>query len=205
MTNTVTIKSPADVAAVACSIMGFTPVESLVIVGTGGGPTARVDLPDDTADLGEIMAGLAHAACHWTGGVLLVLFTRRDVLDEVTAAFRHDLPDVPLSVALRTHEGSTFVQGACPLSAMANRTDAAEAAGLDAPAQTREDMARATEAVTDADEALTLAWCSYDTGNGARAWVYYDRFIALGGDPSRDTATDLRNRLTYAVPPTTKG
>lgn len=194
---TVTIKSPADVAAVACSIMGFTPVESLVILGIGGAPTARVDLPDDLANLDTVMNAMTPAAHHWTKGVLLVVFSDRDVLTDVTSAFTRHLPDVPVTVSLRTHEGSTFIHGAT----WKNSTNAADAAGLTTPTQTREDLARAAEDVTDADEALTLAWCSYDTGDGARAWVYHDRYIALGGDASRDTAADLSNRLTHAIPP----
>ena len=197
--NTVTIKSPADVAAIACSVLGFTPVESLVIVGLGGAPVARVDLPTDASGMTALMDGLSPAAHHWQhNGVLLVVFSEHDMLSDLTAAFWAHMPTIKVHLAMRTHNGATFVDG----TEVKNRTDAADRAGLSAPTQTREDLARAAEAVTDATEALILAWSSYDTGNGARAWVYYDRYIALGGDPSEQTANDLRNRLTYAVPPT---
>lgn len=197
-TRRVSIKSPGDIAAVACSIMGFTPVESLVIVGLGGGPFARVDLPEDAAGLGATMTALAPAAKHWANGVLLVVFSEHDLLSDVTTAFWQRMPDVAVHLAVRTHDGSTFVDG----TTVENRTDAVDRAGLRAPlTETREDLARATEAVTDAAEALTLAWSSYDTGNGARAWCFYDRHLALGGDPSSDLATDLHNRLTHAIPP----
>jgi hypothetical protein len=194
----VTLKSPADIPAIVDAFLGFTPSASLVILGVGGAPSARVDI--SLAGLATSVEALSPAAEHWSKGVVVALYSDEVDLLDVQLAMTQYLPDVPILAAAEviTTYGRVHVVDAEGNLFVATPSEDPEIAAKRVAASRDEIVAEAAE-VTRPDLAWTLARESYRAGNGARAWVYLDRFHALSAPT--DDSTLLGDLLTAAVDP----
>jgi hypothetical protein len=165
-------------------------------VGTGGGPTARVDLGGSAPVNFEPMVP---AIRHWTGRtVLVVIYSDEDqsTLERYTSS---RLTAEGCNVAMvarvttdgRIHAGgNTFLTtGTIPPQFAARRVSESRAALLDEAAK-----------VTDAAQAIDLASQAWFNGDGALAWVFLDRYAAIVGTHD-DTYRALEQRLVDAVDP----
>lgn len=195
--HTAKITSFAQIPAAVASVLGFTPVDSLVVLAIGGGPTARVDAD---MDLTEPLTGLLPAAPHWReSSVIVVLFGTGHDLPTLAMGWQ-DIMDVDVIDFLHVSEidGTKWVT-----SLYGNETIAADATGIDLPAPamaTREELVAEAAEVESADAAWAVARTAYRAGEGARASVYLDRFVALNGGHTMSSRT-LDRFLTDAVDP----
>lgn len=114
--KTLTVRSPEDILALVPYVLGFLPEDSLVLLTAGEeGHSfhARIDLPDDPADLDLVVEPLVDAALR--NGVrqaMLVLYTDDACLAlEADARMRAELTEIGVSVAisLRAESGCYFV------------------------------------------------------------------------------------------------
>lgn len=195
MTSTVRLTGPASVPAVVETFLGFTPADSLVIIGTGGGPSARVDIePNFVWHSIEALIPVRH---HWTSGVVVALYSETVDVAEVEAALLRLLPGVPLRliVTVDAHDVVTDHEG--------NRHKPERPEGL--PERTvrpsRESLVADAERVTSLTAAWSTATAAYFDGDGAKAWVYHDRFLALGGNADNPRVVALADLLTRFVDP----
>lgn len=190
MTSIVSIKSPADFPGVVAGVLGFIPADSLVILGIGGGPTARVDLGLSPRDSVEPMES---AFQHWTRVVVLT-YTDDDterVSKYAASVLRSHGIDVVatgrVDTSNRVHSGgNVFLAADVPAEFAERRITEA-----------RDDYLAEAAKITDADAALALAEEFWSKGNGALAWIFADRYAEISGI----RATDLEARLTDAVDP----
>lgn len=183
MTRSLSIKAPADIPNAVRTFLGFDPTDSYVVLGIGGGPTARVDI----GPAALIAASLVTAAPHWSNGVVAVAYSSDPAALGDLAQILETL-DVPVRLAAHVGESTVTV---------GESTEPYYNGG-----RSREDvMADVVAAVSDPDEADEEAWRAYlDAGNGALAWLYLDRAEALRGERSQKGA-DLARYLIQATPP----
>lgn len=187
MSARVEIRTVAEVPVAIDAMMGFTPMESLVIVGLGAGPVARVDLSP------EAVASLAPAVRHW-GRVMIVVYSETPAAASYGAAFTEAYPTVDVVDVLEVRDGMVTSQHFGTTEPVA--PIAPGILGDRLIADSRDDVVAEAERVTDPAEALRLAEAYYGAGDGARAWVYCDRARELGADPSA-----IEHRLTNADDP----
>lgn len=177
--ETVTVRSTEQIHAVVAQILGFHPTDSLVVMGVGGGPTARMDtLPFD-----EVRSALTPALPHWGRVILVGYDAGYRLLGQVAGWLTNEGIDV--AAAIDAPNGAGVGQRShSPLDArqVLDSRDALEAEAA---------------SVTSVTEAETVALAAYDVGQGARAWAYLDRAVALGST----SMGDLRWRLENAVKP----
>ena len=169
------IDNVADFPIAVSAIIGFTPVESLVVAGLSGGPTARVDLGPGAIE------SLAPAVRHWDRVIVLV-YSDDPVSTSYADAFADTYPSVNVLDILTVtgdmvssrHFGTTEPVASIAPGILGDRLIA----------DSRESVVAEADRVTEPAEALRLAEAYYRAGDGARAWVYVDRARELGGDPS---------------------
>ncbi|MGA8846137.1 MAG: DUF4192 domain-containing protein [Nocardioides sp.] len=80
---TLTARSPEDLLALAPVVLGFFPAESVVMLTFGAADAfhARVDLPDEVAEVGEVVDLLVHPARrHGVERVVLLIYSSDRVL-----------------------------------------------------------------------------------------------------------------------------
>lgn len=192
--TSLTIKTPGDVPAVVEATLGFVPSNSLVIVGVGGGLTARVDLGD------EAVTSLAPAAPAWARVMLVVYSTDPGTLLDYEHAFTCTYPAVEVVVAVR-------VCGDTVHSAFGDFTRTTPDLGMRGARvvrSSREELADHIAAtVHTTAEALLLAMESYRAGDGASAWMYLERFTALGGSTDSPVYSIVSLALTHGIDPNT--
>jgi hypothetical protein len=195
----ISLKTPGDIPAVVNHFLGFTPTDSLVILGVAGGPSARVDISAEGLDAS--VNALRPAAEHWTSGIVVVLYSEEVDLLDVANAMTHHMPNVPIMVMVEVDqtygrtlvidsEGNVYVPTTVnmPAEVLAKRTVAS-----------RDDLVSEAAEINDSDTAWILAREAYRIGDGARAWVYLDRFHALHAPT--DDSTMLADFLTRVVNP----
>ena len=195
MTETVSIRTRSDVANVVPRVLGFVPTDSLVILATGGAPTARVDLVDSAA----LAEGLAPALPHWQASpVVLVVYGTPADLGRIHADLGEILPGVtPVDLFAVTDAHTVDLDGtreAIDYAPTGTSLDAVPV-GFDRDSVATEQAA----SVTDADTAVTLAVEAYLAGNGALAWIFHDRALDLGSTVVRLAV--LAVHLTKAIAP----
>lgn len=168
--QTITIKDAADAIDAAARLIGFHPQNSLVVLPIGNGPTARVDLESPSA----LAESLAMARSHW-GTVLVLIYTdSREKFTIFEAAVPAILPGITVVDVIHAPNDST--------------------------GRTRADLVTEAQAVVHADEAEERAVAAWRRGDGAAAWVMYDRAVALSGGASLRMQL-LRVALECAVDP----
>lgn len=187
MIENIRIQTLADLPAAIDALLGFRPTESLVVMGNGQGPTARVDLGPGAVE------ALAPAVRHWRD-VLLLVYSEAPMallyLAEFTAAYPEvnvlDALDVKGDTVTSLHSGETVTVAPIAPGILGDRI----------VAPSREDLIAEAQGVTDAAVAESLAEGYYASGDGARAWIYVDRARELGGDP-----TWIEGQMMNAVNP----
>lgn len=189
--STITIRSESDIPPLVSRILGFVPTDSVVILGTGRAPTARVDLPTDPDGVVGLALGLGPAWDHWRSvPIIVAIYT-----DDVAA---YDLAVSSVDVWLDGIEPAAVVH-------VPSDADHHAPTGSDYDAKhvvtSREALVAEAATIGDADLARRLAWESYSAGDGARAWIYLARVEALTGEPRDDDMTRLAHRLRLAVRP----
>ena len=183
MKPTAVLKHEAQIIAAVPRILGFQPVDSLVIVGLNGGPTGRVD----AGPAGEIIESMSVMVPHLDGGAAVVGFGEGQALvDEVTWWLVEQGIRVAASIKADNGEGVGWSTGTLLDEKPALRS--------------RDELVLAAQAVTDPLECEEQAFAAWRDGNGGLAWVLYDRAVALFGFESPDMA-DLRVKLETAVDP----
>ena len=193
MTETLTLKSLADVARAVPPIFGFVPSDSLVVVPIGSGPFGRVDLTSMDDILG-LASGLASAVDgYWSKSPVIVMTYGSLTLGENAFTLRRTfLPGV------RVLDWGHVVDGSTVQSLMTGSvepiTNIPTGTILDAKAvaSSRDALEADALTVSDPQTAETLAVESYMAGNGARAWCFLDRAEELSG-----TRSALMRRLAY--------
>lgn len=199
MSETASLKSPAQIPAIVAGFLGFEPSDSLVILGLGGGPSARVDVNPDS--LADAVSALTAAARHWTNGVVVALYSDTVDMLDLEHALMSDMPEVEVKalvtvtnvsgrVVVTDPNGNTYEpdSGDLPDSLRAKRV-----------VKSRDELVAEASATTNAGEAWGVAIEAYRAGDGARAWVYLDRFHAMSA-PTDDSML-LAHFLTEAVDP----
>jgi hypothetical protein len=183
--TTLKLSTPGDIPLVAAHVLGFIPSDSLVILGIGGGPHARVDLGP------EAVASLSVALPHWST-VLAVVYS-----DDATdlEAYR-----VALDLAFPTLQVVNIVH----VDPAGRVNGQHSAATVETPhkriASSRDELTREAADEHDADTALVVALTAYEVGDGAKAWIYLDRARELGlADDTQ--ARELDRKLRTAVDP----
>lgn len=190
----VTVKDPGQVPAIVERILGFVPRESLIVLGIGGGPVARVDL----GDVDALMAGLAPARGHWVQVVLVLYSDDPEVVLEYEAAWVREFPGIEVLGVVRVHDDTVYRDGVAHPRTVVNLGPLAARA----VAPSRDEMAASiTGDVRTTEEALTMALEAYRVGDGAKAWVCLERFEDLGGPPENVIYRGLSALLTNAVDP----
>lgn len=179
----VTVTHPGQLLAVTAQILGFHPVDSLVILGLGGGPTARVD----AGPVEEIKAAMDPALVHWSRVVVLGYGTGRVLVDPIRKWLRTQGVEVVTDLEVDNVEGVGQVSG----SSLDARVVRASRAELEAEAW-QIDSVHAAEVVARA---------AYRAGDGARAWAFYDRAVALADGKVSPNMADLDRRLRLAIDP----
>lgn len=196
MTTTVSLSNPRQIPGIVAGVLGFVPADSLVIVGTGGGPTARIDIGSDPV---ETFAPFAPAFPHWVDSPVLVVIYSDDPSSRLQSYTSSRLAAEGVDVAAvvrvttdgRVHQGGNtyLADEGIPAAFAARRV-----------AQTREALLADAANVTDAQEAYGLAVDQWNAGNGAHAWVFLDRYAEILGH--QDSAyRALESRLVNAVDP----
>lgn len=188
--STLTIRTPGDIPAVVASTLGFHPEDSLVIIGIGG-PTARVDL----GPVDETLDAFAPAVPHWQTIVMVVYTDNHDTLTDLATAWWTRFPDVQIAVAARVHDGMVYTNADDP------GTPAKTPDGPRRVVKDRATLESEAAEVDSPDVAWTIAEGAYDAGNGAMAWCFLDRYVALIGGQSDARADALAVKLYAAVPP----
>lgn len=176
--ETLTIKTRDDITAAATHVLGFTPSESLVIVGIGCQPHVRVDLPTNAVELAELIEALTPAYRYWQDQRLLVaIYTDKP---RVARFVERRLVDIiPLTVA-NVVACETFSNP--------------EGAGREVL------IAQASEA-TEPAEAEARALKAFKDGQGALAWCYVDRARELAEGQPTPIADVVAKALVNAVDP----
>lgn len=199
MTERVTLKQPGDIPAVVEAFLGFKPEDSLVILGVGGGPMARVDITHDT--IVEAVSAMATAAPHWTAGVVIAVYSDEVSPLDIGSAMLSILPDVPVRLTvqvLQTVAGQVVVSDDGSI-VQAMTPDMPDTLAGKRVHSSREALVAEAAQTTSADEAWMVARESYRVGDGAKAWVFLDRFHALS-ERTEESAM-LARFLTEAVSP----
>jgi hypothetical protein len=198
----VTLKSPADIPAVVDAMLGFTPSNSLVVLGLGGGPSARVDIASGETLIAAVEA-LSGAAEHWAKGKGTIVALYSDDVDMVDLEYAMAtlLPDVPVAIMVEvtTMYGPTHVIDTDGNLFVATPSQDPEIAARRV-VSSRDALVEEAQQTTDANEAWVVAREAYRAGDGARSWVYLDRFHALNGQRTVDSML-LERFLTEAVNP----
>lgn len=192
--TTVTLRTPAEIVKAVPHLIGFEPSDSLVVVSLGGGPHARVDLGDEEG----LMQSLGHALPHWTGGVLLVVYGSHEEHRRIWNHAAHIFPSVPIMAVLGVR--GQVVHRDPDDEGEALEAELPEALTAKSVAPTRDHLVEEAAQVEEADDAERLAVESYERGDGARAWAYYDRAVVLRGEATEAMCT-LAQALTTAAPP----
>jgi pyocin large subunit-like protein len=171
-----TLKTPGDIPAVVEAFLGFTPSDSLVIMSIGGGPSARVDITVDT--VADAVGAMAVAAPHWTNGVIVAVYSETVDAVDVGHAIAATMPQVSVRATVTVRPDRTVVDdtGATHAPTSPDMPDEVRARRL---ADSRAELEAEAAEVEDAPTAWILARESYRAGNGARAWVYLDRYVKL--------------------------
>lgn len=198
--QTITFKGPQSIPSYVETFLGFTPSDSLVVLGIGGGPSARVDVEETT--VWHVVQALHPCLEHWQDrGVMVAVYSDDVELAEVRAAFGFILPgvDVHMLVTVDEHDVVTDHEGV----EYHPRRDA------DLPSKTvrpsREALVADAERIIDPAAALSTAISAYFEGDGAKAWVYLDRFNVLDGGSADSKPLILQRLLTNAVNPKSDG
>lgn len=196
--RSISIKSAADVAMLVPSLIGFEPDESIVVLGVGGAPIARVDIPGPTvAEYAELASAFSAPVQHWrTAGVLIVAYTADPALFDYW--IRHGsatLPGVELIDMIRVHDGKWYAPFDTEGTPFVSHADPEVASS-------REVLVAEAQQVESADEAERLAITAWHKGDGARAWCFYDRAVVLAGQES-DHMCRLALALAKATNPHT--
>ena len=161
--DVVVARTPDELLVALARVIGFYPTDSLVIMGTGGGPTARID----TCPLPEIVAGMTPALGHWGNGVVVVGYGTGQSLIQPVAAW---LGQVGVTVKATLHASNEPAKGTTGVP----RVDARPVYS------SRRELEAKAEALTDVAEVERMALDAYADGAGAKAWVFHDRAVALG-------------------------
>lgn len=182
--RTVTVTTREQVLAVVNQSMGFQPTDSLVVLGTGGAPTARVDV----GPMAELRAALSPALVHWRPVKVLALGygAGQHVVDDLARWLLDEGIEVATVVKADNDEGI----GLRSDSELDARHVAHSRAGLEAEAAKCNDVAIAAE----------TALISYEEGRGPQAWVYLDRWQVLAGRRTPEMV-ELARKLEQAVDP----
>ncbi|MCW2784992.1 MAG: hypothetical protein JWP74_1509 [Marmoricola sp.] len=197
----VSIHSRGDAAAIVPTLLGFHPIESIVILGIGAdAPTARMDFQH--ANVGDVRDALMPAigSGHWGRGCVVAIFTQDSVdraeefLDDIATW----LPGVPVFDAFRVTSGECFGSWEAigePVSAPVRP--------LGKIAASRAGLVPDVQSLTDINDVLTKAIAAYKSGNGAAAWIYLDRLEDLvdGSGNLPERARTLASRLLAATNP----
>jgi hypothetical protein len=196
----VTLKSPADIPAVVDAMLGFTPSNSLVVLGLGGGPSARVDITSGETLIAAVES-LTTAAQHWGKGTIVALYSDDVDMVDLEYAMATLLPDVPVAIMVEvtTMYGPTHVIDTDGNLFVATPPQDPEMAAKRV-VSSRDALVEEAEQTTSADEAWMMAREAYRAGDGARSWIYLDRFHALGGSRTPDSMI-LERFLTQAINP----
>lgn len=197
--NTVTFRSPADLPAVVETFLGFRPSESLVVLGIGGGPSARVDIEPDT--VASAVIALQAAAQHWTRGVVVAVYSDTVEASDVERQMRRYLPAVQVMLIADVDQFDNVIDS------QGNVHAPTTPAGLPArhARPSRESIVADAERETSAGAAWGVAVNAYRAGDGAKSWIYLDRFHALcDGERTVDSLL-LTYLLTNAVDPKSDG
>lgn len=195
MTQTFTLSSPASIPAFVEAALGFTPSDSLVVLGLGGGPSARVDIDTDTVE--DAVMALATAASHWRTGVLVAIYSDYVTMGRVERAFRNYLPsvEVKIIVDIDEHDVVTDADG------VEHRPVRPEGLPTKTVRPSRESIVADAERVVSSASAFRTAVEAYREGDGAKSWIYLDRFHALNEGERTDQSLILERLLTLAVDP----
>lgn len=184
--TTVTARTRNDLLAVVPRVLGFAPSESIVVMGTGGGLTARLDLTEKVTQLRET---LRPAEQNWRahGPVVVVVYAA----EPLSAFFLLNdleswLPDTPVADAFAVVDG-LIVEPDGHIEGPVEPSDVANA--LPEAAASRDELEARAADCESATEAAALAVDSYREGQGALAWAYIDRARAL--DPNEFVAAAL--------------
>lgn len=157
MTESLTIRTAQDVINIVPRILGFTPQDSLVVLGTGrGAPSARIDLSDKIGD------ALAPALPYWVGQTVVVLVYTADVAAWRRARRAHAswLPGVNVADVIHVEPASEVGPTGSSLDAVS-------------VAETRDDLRRLYDGASD-DALVTIAAQAWRAGAGATTWVGID-------------------------------
>lgn len=189
--SNVILRTPADVPGVVAGLLGFYPTDSLVIVGSNGGPTARVDIVNDHA---AIVHALAPAFHQWRDPVVVAIYTADEAQVRTLTALLNVLP-MPIALIcqvvaghVRVGEGEWIEPTPVPPEFGPCRIE-----------PDRQSLVDDAETCTDAEEAWIVAEAAWQTGHGARAWCWLDRYVALNGEDAR--SRDLAAKMYGAVNP----
>lgn len=201
--TTMSIRTHADAAALVPVVLGFHPTDSLVVLGTGGGPSARIDLAA-LANVVDVRAQFSAFVPHLKGHpTLLIAYTgNRELATSAMDLADFILPGVTIGATLRVHDG--LVYDLTDPHDTGTPVPGAHAVGAEAAAVnvvgTRDDLVAEAAAVTDLDTCENLAMQSWLAGQGARAWCYHDRAVELRGHES-GLMEELAYALTHAIDP----
>lgn len=193
MTKRVSLTGPASIPAVVETFLGFTPADSLVVLGLGGGPSARVDI--EPGLVWHSIEALVTAAHHWTGGIVVALYSTTVDIAEVDTALAYLLPGVTVQVIVTVDEHDVVTDD----EGNRHRPERPEALPARTVRPSRESLVADAERVTTPSSAWALARQSFLDGDGAKAWVYLDRFHALAASTPKSEA--LGRFLTDAISP----
>lgn len=152
--------------------IGFDAVDSIVVVGIGHAPTARLDLGGSIRQTREALAPMVPYLTQ--GAVVLIVGNDITGLEVATSEI---LPGVE-------------IHGVFPVDNPEN------------PLTREDVETLAASAVSTVEEAEEAAVEAYGAGRGALAWMYHDRAIELNGGLTTPTMTALSEMLTAAVAPT---
>lgn len=179
--NTRVVRTVEELLEVIPEIMGFTPTDSLVIVGHNGF-TSRVDVPIGPDEISDVAASFEPALKHMSDEVTVVVYgyDQTWVDENVPDMMFEILPGIRVRHMIAAPE---------------------DPAGL-----TRQSIVEVASSITDPVAALRLAWNSWRDGDGALANILLDHVATLETPPEIEVFRfALTQILSHAIPPHESG
>lgn len=175
--NTRIIRTVEELFEVIPETIGFTPTDSLVIVGHNGF-TSRVDVPIGPDEISDVAASFEPALKHMSDEVTVVVYGYDQTwVDE-------NVPDMMFEILPGIRVRHMI------------------AAPEDPAGPTRQSIVEVASSITDPVAALRLAWNSWREGNGALANIFLDRVVTLETPPEIEVFRfALTQILSHAISP----
>lgn len=175
--NTRVVRTVEELLEVIPEIMGFTPTDSLVIVGHNGF-TSRVDVPIGPDEISDVAASFEPALKHMSDEVTVVVYG----YDQTWV--NENIPDMVFEILPGIRVRHMI------------------AAPEDPAGPTRQSIVEVASSITDPVAALRLAWNSWRDGDGALANILLDHVATLETPPEIEVFRNVLIRiLSNAIPP----